>query len=282
MVYAICLLISWSADETPVSLGVGQSWYEQAAGTAQEIEGILDYRSGSGRIGISANFRAFRLIRQDKDSKIISTPLHAPGHETVLALNVGQRVRLQAKTAHVGEGEGKREELWIGKLTALGLAPANAYTEIKPLARTNQFFPNTSRVQNELSTSVMKSGADVAKTLGITGPGSDREATAMLANMLGVKSIDWKKEMVVYLGMIYTRNQFNTNKLEVSRLEVHDKGVTVHWRVDQTRLRNNPQVLTETILIPKIEGEVTFKKEEKKEEAAPEKIAPVPVPEKKR
>jgi hypothetical protein len=270
-------------DGVTVVLGAGQAWYDQEKSAVQQIEGILDYTPATGRVGIPAGYHPFRLIRRDKATeKVISQPVHAPGQEAILALNVGQRVKVDAKLVERVDGAAKTQELWLGKLTALGAAPPNAYTEMKPLARTNRFMPRTSQVRNEISTQILRSGTEVARALDMNGPGADREATTILATMMGVKNIDWKKEMVIHLGMLYTRGSMTlTNKLEVSHLEVNDRGVTVFWKIDQQRGgRANPVALAETILVPKIEGEVTFKKIEEKEETPAKDVPAKGIPEK--
>jgi hypothetical protein len=279
--FFLLLLFSCVTDDgNTLPLGAGQKWYEEEKAPAQEIEGILAYVPGTGRIGIPAAFHPFRLIRQEKATgKVVSLPVHVPGQEPTLALNVGQRIKVEGKLVERGEGDDKTQELWIGRLTPLGPAPANAFSEMKPLARTNRFMPSDStRVQNNLSTQTLRSGDDVARALGLKGPGADREATSMLANMMGVKTIDWKKEMAVSLAMLYTRGGgMQTTKLEVTRLEVNDRGVIVYWKLDQQAGRNGPVALTETVLIPKIEGEVTFKKEETKDEPTKTPLKTVPV-----
>jgi hypothetical protein len=267
--FCLVLLLGPMDDGNAVVLATGQKWYEEEKTPTQELEGILVYTPATGRVGIPTDYHSFRLIRQEKATgKIVSLSIHVPGQEPIMALNVGQRVKLEGKLVEHGEGDAKTQELWVGRLTPLGAAPANAFTEMKPLARTNQFMPGElTRVRNDLSTLTLRSGDDVARVLGLKGPGADREATSMLANMLGVKTIDWRKEMAISLGMLYTRaGVMQTTKLEVTRLEVNDRGVIVYWKLEQQGGRNGPVTLTETILVPRIEGEVTFKREETKDE----------------
>jgi hypothetical protein len=258
-----------SVDDTPILVGQGHEWYEKDKTLAQELEGILEYQPGTGRIGIPEGYQPFRIVRQEKESgRVIRQIVYAPGAESLLAQKVGQRVKIVAKQIARGEGENKQVELWLGKLTALGVAPVNAFSELKPLARTNRFASNIVRPINELNTIVMRSGADVAKALGMSGAGTDREASEILAKMLGVKSIDWKKEMVVHLAMLYRNNLGVGNAIEVTHLEVHDRGVIVHWKTEQAVRRGGPSALNETVLVPRVDGEVTFKKVESKPEPA--------------
>src|SRR5438128_12050208 len=82
-----------------LSVGAGQPWYEQEATKAQSVEGILDYQAGSGRIGIPAGYAPFRVVfKEAATGKVIQYVVHAPGFETLLALNVGQRVKGDGKT----------------------------------------------------------------------------------------------------------------------------------------------------------------------------------------
>jgi hypothetical protein len=278
MLFVILTFLLPAGLEDTLSLGAGQAWYEQDKNMAQQIEGILDYQSGGGRVGVPANFRPFRVARQDAASgKVIIHPVHAPGHETTLALHVGQRVRVEAKVVSYGEGEARQDELWIGKLTPLGPAPANAFTEIKPVARTNRFIPQQIRHGNEASTLVLRSAKDVARQLG-QGEGLDAERTAtqLLAAMLGVKTIDWKNQMVIFVGTTSSRAAIS-KKLEITRLDVNDRGVTVTWK-QQSAPRGGATFISDTILIPKVEGEVIFKKEEPKEDDAADAGRIVPQP----
>ena len=103
-----------------LSVGAGQPWYDQEATKPQVVEGILDYLAGSGRIGIPAGYAPFRVVfKEATTGKVIQYVVHAPGFETLLALNVGQRIKVDGKLISKGEGEAKREELWIGKMETL-------------------------------------------------------------------------------------------------------------------------------------------------------------------
>jgi len=262
--------------DDPLILGAGQAWYEQEKGMAQEIEGVLGYQSAGGRIGVPAHFHPFRVLRQDPATgKVIVHAVHAPGHETTLALNVGQRVRIQGKLVASADGQ---QELWVGKLTPLGAAPANAFTEVKPLARTNRFQPQMIRSNADGSTLVLRTAAEAAHALG-QPPGIDGEqlATTLLANLLGVKTIDWKRQMVVYAGIVFNaRTAVGTKKVEITRLDVNDRGLTVTWKVENTPVVRGSPFISETILIPRVEGEVTFKKEDVKGDGTPQPERLVP------
>jgi hypothetical protein len=281
MAYLI-LFLCFPAIEDTITLGVGQAWYEQDKNMPQQLEGILDYHSAGGRIGIPSHYRPFRVARQDPATgKVLIHPVYAPGHEATLALHVGQRVRVEAKVVTRGDGDARLDELWLGKLTSLGPAPAHAFTELKPLARTNRFIPQRVRKSSEGTTVVLRSAKDVATQLG-QGEGLDAERTAtqLLAAMLGVKTIDWKSQMVIYVGATSTGAAFS-KKIEITRLDVNDRAIIVTWKLENAP-RGNATFISDTVLIPKIEGEVTFKKEEPKETDSTDsgRLTPQPPPKK--
>jgi hypothetical protein len=277
----VCLLLAPLNED--LSLGAGQPWYDQEATKPQAVEGILDYLAGSGRIGIPAEYAPFRVVfKEAATGKVIQYTMHAPGFETLLALNVGQRIKVDGKLISKGEGDAKREELWIGKMETLGAAPLNAFTEIKPIARTNRFQPV--QVGREPGKLVIRSGKDAAMALsGINETDSDieKKATEELATRyLMVKSIDWKTQMVIYVGNAFQRNP-RLSKIEITRLDVHEKGVTVFWKSEEGLRPASPYV-SDTVLIPRVDGEVTFKQEEGKKangekETTPSKDRILPV-----
>src|SRR5262245_30292585 len=163
----LILTLSLTAIEDTLTLGAGQAWYEADKNMPQQLEGILDYQSAGGRVGIPAQYRPFRVARQDSvTGKVLVHPVYAPGHESTLALHVGQRVSVEVKVVARGEGDSRQDELWIGKLTPLGPAPAFAFTEIKPIARTNRFIPQRIRKSGDATTVVIRSAKDIADQLG--------------------------------------------------------------------------------------------------------------------
>ena len=282
--FLLCLLVV--APEDALKLGAGQPWYDQNTAKPQSLEAILDYRAGTGRIGVPAGYSPFRIVRKDAESgKIQQFVVHAPGYETLLALNVGQRVQVEGKVVSKGEGAASHEELWIGTMKPLGPAPLNVFTELKPIARSSRFQPGAARVTNDAATIVIRSGKEAAKAIGFdqgVTSDADRQATLHLAQLFGVKSIDWKTQMVIYVGNVYQGTRTRLTKIEITRLDVHEKGVTVFWKSEEGPQQVRTAYSTDTVLVPKVDGEITFKMEEgkkpadtKNEKPVPEKIVPV-------
>lgn len=257
MVFLLLILLS-NPDET-LTLGAGQAWYDQNPAKAQTIEGILDYMAGSGRIGVPAGYAPFRVVRKDAETgKVQQFIVHAPGSESVLAMNVGQRVKLEGKVVVKGEGATQQEQVWIGTLNTLGPAPVNVFTELKFIARSNNISPTSSQIGTSIATMVMRSGKDAAKAI-VNGQGPDAEKTAnlYLAERFGVKAIDWKTQMVIYIGPT-NQTRISNRKLEITKVEVHERGVQVYWKSDEMQLiGQRPSI--DAVLVPRVDGEATFK-----------------------
>lgn len=262
--WSLCLLLTLATDE-PLKLGAGQPWYDADKSAIQTLEGILDYQPGTGRIGSSATYAPFRFLRK-LDDKVEQYTLHCPGQEALLAANVGQRVSVEGKVLTTGEGDQKKMTLWPGKLAVLGIAPANVFTEIQPLARTASFQATSVRIGNDIASFVMRNPKDVGKALGI----DESAAYGHLLKLFGLKSIDWKTQMVIYIGPTRT-NSYIQRKLEITKLEVHERGATVYWKNEEPQ-KANAAPSTDTVLVPRVEGEITFKQApgSKKVEAKPE------------
>jgi len=267
-----------------LSVGAGQPWYDQEATKPQSVEGILDYLAGTGRIGIPAGYAPFRVVfKEATTGKVIQYIVHAPGFETLLALNVGQRIKVDGKVVSKGEGDAKREELWIGKMETLGAAPLNAFTEIKPIARTNRCLLQTKPGESEVGTRFIRSGKEAVSAIGLSPdePDSDRRATDKLAEFFSIKSIDWKTQMVIYVGTTFQPRAARLTKIEITKLDVHEKGVTVYWKSEEGLRPASPYV-SDAVLIPRVDGVVTFKQEQSKKtngdkDAVPAKDRILPV-----
>ncbi|HQR07304.1 MAG TPA: hypothetical protein PLN21_10810 [Gemmatales bacterium] len=263
LVLLIGLLIA--PEDDVLKLGIGKPWYDQETTKPQNLEGILDYFAGSGRIGVPAGYAPFRVVFKDAATgKVVQYVVHAPGFETLLALNVGQRVKVDGKVLSKGEGDARRQELWIGTMQTLGAAPLNVFTELKPIARTNRFQPQAMQVGNDAGKLIIRNGKDAAKAIGLDSrePEADRRASEKLAEYFAVKSIDWKTQMVIYVGNVY-QPRIRLTKIEITRIDVHEKGATIFWKSEEGLRQASPYV-SDTILIPKVEGEITFKQEETK------------------
>jgi hypothetical protein len=264
------------ATDKPIKLGLGMPWYDEQKSAETTIEGILDYQTSTGKVGIPAGFSPFRLVRRVGEEKSIEQfTVQAPGHELQLANLVGYRVNVVGKVRASVEGESKRQVLWVGSIQSLSLAPALVFTEVQPFARTSKFTAFSAKPLDYISMAVMRNNQDVNKALNL-GEGIENEKMAVdvLKSSFGIKTIDWKNQMVVYIGPVRT-NPLSNRKLEITKVEVHERGATVYWKADE-QLRMNAAPSTDTVLLPRIDGEITFKEVagKKRDPNAPAPVAP--------
>lgn len=257
--FILITLLLTAFPEEPLKLGLGQPWYDQEKSAGATIEGILDYQPTTGRIGIPAQYSPFRLVRRvGETAQVEQYTLHAPGHEPQLATMVGYRVNIVGKVQSQGEGEQKRQIFWVGTVQPLSIAPSLVFTEVQPIARTSKLSIYTGKVLEAITSSVMRSDSDVAKAIG-TGSGVEAEKIAVdhLKGYFGIKNIDWKTQMVVYIGPV-RQNRIGEFKREITKIEVHERGATISWRSDEA-MKPGSAPSTDTVLLPRIDGEITFK-----------------------
>jgi hypothetical protein len=224
----------------------------------KSYEGVLDYLPGTGRIGLPRRFASLQL-RWLQDGKVQALPLITLDQDDRLVPFVSYRVEVVGKLISSGEGELASDELWVGSYQVKNLAPKLALTEIKPLARTSTvLMAGPNRDPAKPRTLVMRSARDAAAMLGVQGDMPERQATDQLANALQVKSIDWKQQMVIHVAS--PPRAVGGVLVSIKRLQVGDQGLIVEWQYERVPNLGNrtPAYPSETVLIPKVEGEVKF------------------------
>lgn len=269
------LILLTLAPDDALKLGTGQPWYEENKSKSQLIEGILDYQSPTGRIGVPTGYQPFRLVRRDAETgKVQQFVVHAPGSEPVLAMNVGQRVKVEGKIVPRSEASTPHEEIWIGTLHALGTAPVNVFSELKPLARASRLEPQSLHIGNNIATLVVRSARDAAKAMSMgTGLDAEKNASQYFANQFGVKAIDWKTQMVIYIGPV-NQTRMSNNKREITKIEVHERGIMVYWKNDEMQqIGQRPS--TDAVLVPRVDGDASFKQVDGKKTEGTKKDSPV-------
>jgi hypothetical protein len=76
---------------------------------------------------------------------------------------------------------------------------------------------------------VFRDGKALAEAMKVTGASADETATAMLAKQLGVKAIDWKKQMVVTVAAGLQGAE--ADRLFITRVAVKDDALTVYYEL---------------------------------------------------
>jgi hypothetical protein len=76
---------------------------------------------------------------------------------------------------------------------------------------------------------VFRDGKALADAMKVTGSSADETATAMLAKQLGVKAIDWKKQMVVTVAAGLQGAE--ADRLFITRVVVQDDALSVYYQL---------------------------------------------------
>lgn len=273
--HMICLLlllmVQGGDGKSPVTLrkavpiGQEKEWYKKApeAATAWEKECVFDYNVGTGTISATGKIPLYRLAWME-EAKIISLPVYAPEAVESLSQLVGYRVLAKGKLVKKPEGETPREEIWLGELTPLELAPSQVFTEPKILARTNQMTMGGMRTNN-VGTQVFRNMTEFNQValnqLGFSDP---REATNYIFRNFG-RNIDWKKEMILSICYFPNRNTGAVETVEISRILVNEKGTTVFWKSKKLPGRGGSPISSDSVIIQQLAGEIKFVREETKE-----------------
>jgi hypothetical protein len=120
---------------------------------------------------------------------------------------------------------------------------------------------------------VFRDGKALAEAMGITGSAADETATAKIAELLGVKTIDWQKQMVVTVAA--GLRGADVDRLTISRAVVKDDVLTLYYELRAEEFLKPPAegavqappkvggfgYPAETALVPRIDGNVRLKDE---------------------
>jgi hypothetical protein len=252
------LLLCLGAD--PASSGVlplldGETWYREAKGEEARFEGVLERNEGSGRLGPATHFNAYRLTWVDAAGKSGGREVNVPGKAHLLAEYLGQRVRLVGKAIDT-EADGKtHRELWPARLETLTAAAAKAPQPDKDGIVARCYWRSGSTLQVQPRLAVFRDGGQLVPYLRLSGASLDETATKLLAERLGVPTIDWKKHMLVSVSA-GLRGQ-DAERLTVTRVVALEKGLTVYYRLEATPGgAGGFGFPAETVLVERFDGEV--------------------------
>jgi hypothetical protein len=258
----LCLVLTQAnTDATPVNRPVlaGEKWYQERKEAEHEFEGKLDVNPGDGKIGLPKRYNAFRIIGIE-DGKPVARLIYTEGKDQLLGPYVGQRVKLLGKVVTTESDEGKLVEFWPAQVLSVSGDATDAIGEIRVLARTQRWAPSRRTPQPQAL--VIRDAGTLAQHVGMGGGGADVVAEKSLCQILeprpgamGIQSIDWKKQMVVAIsGGI---RPSGGARVEVTRQVLQEKGLDIYWKL-LTQPGGVGLSPTETMLVPRFDGEVRF------------------------
>jgi hypothetical protein len=223
-------------DSPKVELFAKEAWYKDQKGAEEEFVGVLRKSKMDGGVG----FGRMNPFRLEMDGNKIRE-VYVGGNLKILDPYIGQKIKFVGK-AVVMEVEGRRHnEIWPASLVVLSDKKDDKKAEAggapKVIAKSSAPF-------GKGPSSVMRTAEDTA--------------TDRLAKTLKVDSIDWKKQMVI----VISGGQRPTGgySVELTSLEVKDKKLIVHWKLN-VPTGITPQVVTHptlTVLVDRFDGDVVF------------------------
>lgn len=267
LVVAPCPVQAPAKTPAAATLFANEQWYKDHQAEEKTLEGVLMLAKGDGKIGMPERFNGFRLTWLE-DGKPVTRLLFTNGNDHLLAsFQGGQRnaytVKITGKLVDEVGGK-KTAELWPARIEVVGEVPYGVVGDLKIVARqqNNLWYLNSIRRDREPRPFVFRDGKDVATSMGYQGPAADTQATQYLASsVLGIANgrIDWNKHMAICLTAgIQTGNV----SVEITRVAISESGgVDVFWKLSQPAGATGNSYPITTILVPKMDGEITFFRE---------------------
>ena len=255
-----CVTIGLSAfaaeRPTPVVVLAEDADYKTAKAIETTVEGVLERTPSKGTLGGSSRFNPYRIA-----AKPTVRELFVDKKAPLLAVLVGQRVRVVGKLVEVDVDGEKRTELWAARIEPM----AEAVVEVPPpppkaaedgvIAR-GTWQPAAALTQKG-GRYVFRDGAALAQAMRMTGADPAALAAASLAKSLRVPNIDWSKQMVVTVSA--GLRGADADKLTVTKVAIEDSQLTIHYRLSVS----GPNASgfgypAETVLIDRFEGPVRY------------------------
>ncbi len=113
---------------------------------------------------------------------------------------------------------------------------------------------------------IFRDGKALAEAMRVTGATADETATSQMTKLLGVKAIDWKKQMVVTVAA--GLQGADADRLFITRALVKDDVLTIYYelRVEEAdpaaaQAKGGFGYPAETVLLNRFEGKISLKDE---------------------
>jgi hypothetical protein len=255
----VCLP-SLAADRpAPVIILADDVEYKAAKATEMIFEGVLERTPTKGTLGGPSRFNPYRLAGRDGTGKQLVRELFVASKAPLLAVHVGQRVRVVGKLVEVETDGTKQMELWAARIDSLSEAIAEAPGTDGIYARTT-WQPASARKRG-FRFFVFRDGQQLAKEMNLTGTSAGDTATAMMARQLRAPTVDWGKQMVVTVaGGLHGQD---ADRLTVTRVEIDDNRMTIWYKLEVGGPGPAPGFgyPAETVLVDRCTGTVRVEQE---------------------
>jgi hypothetical protein len=256
-----CLSAAAAPEESaakPLVLLADTDEYKAAKPAEGVYEGAVENNPGDGTAGKPTRFNAFRLKGKDADGREFVRELYVPGKAFLLAPYVGKRVRVVGKPVDTAADGRTYTELWPARLEEVAAVAAAPPKADGVLARCGWQPADALRAGPRHY--VFRNGRELARALKLSGESADEAATALLAQKLGVASIDWDKQMVVCVSA--GLRGADVDRLRVTRAEAQDKILTISYKLSPAAAgAGGFGCPAETVLVERVEGTVRVEEE---------------------
>jgi hypothetical protein len=230
LIAVVTLCLTSFAANRPAAVVILADDADYKAATAAEtiFEGVLERTPTKGTLGGPARFNPYRLNGRDSTGKPQVRELFVGAKAPLLAVHVGQRVRVAGKLVEVETDGTKQMELWAGRVESLSEAVAEAPGTDGIYARS--FWQPASARRPGFRSFVFRDGGHVAKEMNLSGASAGETATTEMARQLRVPSVDWRKHMVVSISAGLRGS--DADRLTVTRVEVDGNRMTVWYKLE--------------------------------------------------
>jgi hypothetical protein len=254
----LCLTASAGAEPSPgvVPLFAEEAWYREARPPEAVFEGTLERTPTTGTIGGPGRFNPYRLAFKGTPP---ARELYLPGKAYLLAAHVGQAVRVVGKAVDTEVDGGTHHEIWPARVELPGVIANLPLTAREGVYARGYWRPGDASGFGTRQ-HVIRTGADLARLMRLTGGSAADEAARRMAELLGVPAIDWQKYMLVSISA--GLRGADAERLTVTRVSTADNVLIVSYRLMPPE---GPAagfgIPAETVLVDRFDGEVRFQQE---------------------
>jgi hypothetical protein len=252
----ILMLLVTVAHAEPLIVLADDAEYKAAKSSETVFEGVLERTPPPGTLGGPSRFNPFRLKVKDGAHE-----LYVGGRAVRVSVHVGAKVRITGKLVEVEVDGKKRTELWPARLESLGETVVEAPPPPpKPpmdgvLARCN--WQPAAAMTLKGGRYIIRDPETLAREMKVTGTDLRTAATATMARMLRVETIDWNKQMIVTISVGLRGS--SADKLTVTKVEMDGTTLMVTYRLSASEPGGTGiGYPAETVLVDRTDGAVRF------------------------
>jgi hypothetical protein len=247
-------------DPAPAVVFGREQWYQTVKGDEEAFTGTLERIPGAGR-----NSRNALCLVMGDDGKNNTREVFVGGNNQALLPYLNKRVRITGMSIDIKVDGRMKYEIWPGKIELVGGVPVVGPVVVpvvpvlpvqgraeRILASTNWGVPigpvipqvGTGQVQV-----IARTAEEAQRVLG-------KQSVEALCKAMGVKEIDWRKEMLIFVSGGVVRGPGSSVDVAIDRTE---RGLLIRWVLNKKEnaagVPNNPGKI---LLVRRNDGIIRF------------------------